>query len=536
MKKYSVLFTVAIIIAFSYSKVKACNANFTHTNACVGDTITFYAVDQYAIYTWDFGDNTPYTVNLAHDTIAYHAYSQPGTYYVTLFANIGAEWDYQTQLITVGASCFDAGFTSHCVGYPFQNFYDQSIGNIISRQWNFGDPASGNNDTSTSANPQHIYSGAGTYPVTLIVSDGSQTDSITKNVTVNATCLYAIINTGLSDNCKNGSLYFGVYYAGYASSLASINWDFGDPSSGANNYSTDSVPSHVFSDTGIYVVRLAISDGTQFDTIYNYVKIIDCTVWPGDANRDGEVNMDDLLPLGMFYGTTGAARTNASLSWASQPATNWNTGFDFMYLQDLLDKKFADANGDGIIDSLDMDAITLNYGLHHNAHNNITGMTHPHANDPELQLQISSDSVQAGNFITIPVVIGSSAFPVSSFSGMSLFLNYDASMTEPGFTSVDFAGSIAGNLWSDILGASHIDEPNGIIDIGLILKHTTPLTNVYGTLATITLKIKNNASGAFHISYNGNSKVMTTLWSLNAEIFYPVKLINDSTYINTTTG
>jgi len=62
-------------------------------------------------------------------------------------------------------------------------FEDQSYdpdGTIVSWDWDFGDDS-----TSTEQHPVHTYASAGTYPVTLTVTDNEgATDSITKNVTV----------------------------------------------------------------------------------------------------------------------------------------------------------------------------------------------------------------------------------------------------------------------------------------------------------------------------------------------------------------
>ncbi|MEP6626078.1 MAG: DNRLRE domain-containing protein [Acidimicrobiia bacterium] len=67
---------------------------------------------------------------------------------------------------------------------PFTvNFTDSSTGAPTSWAWDF------DNDTvtdSTAANPSYTFAGAATYPVTLTVTNGSGTNSITKNVVVSA--------------------------------------------------------------------------------------------------------------------------------------------------------------------------------------------------------------------------------------------------------------------------------------------------------------------------------------------------------------
>ena len=59
-------------------------------------------------------------------------------------------------------------------------FTDQSIGNITSWSWNFGDGL-----TSMEQHPTHIYVGQGTYTVTLTVEGLGGSDSETKTGYIN---------------------------------------------------------------------------------------------------------------------------------------------------------------------------------------------------------------------------------------------------------------------------------------------------------------------------------------------------------------
>ena len=43
------------------------------------------------------------------------------------------------------------------------------IAEVVSYAWNFGDPASGVNDTSNLQNPTHMYTAPGVYTVTLSI-------------------------------------------------------------------------------------------------------------------------------------------------------------------------------------------------------------------------------------------------------------------------------------------------------------------------------------------------------------------------------
>ncbi len=85
-----------------------------------------------------------------------------------------------SNLRTVNAN-FAANDTNPCPGATVQ-FSDLSTGNIVSRSWVFpgGTPA-----TSGSINPTVTYPSAGAYNVTLTVSDGVSTNSITKTNYIN---------------------------------------------------------------------------------------------------------------------------------------------------------------------------------------------------------------------------------------------------------------------------------------------------------------------------------------------------------------
>ncbi len=80
-------------------------------------------------------------------------------------------------------------------------------------------------------------------------------------------------------------------------------------------------------------------------------------IFPGDLNNDGRANYLDLLPLGLAYGRTGPPRPEASLAWFAQPAIPWS----FQLPVSGVNFAFIDADGSGVVDSLDIAAIPFNY-------------------------------------------------------------------------------------------------------------------------------------------------------------------------------
>ncbi|MEI6408658.1 MAG: gliding motility-associated C-terminal domain-containing protein [Bacteroidota bacterium] len=76
-------------------------------------------------------------------------------------------------------------FSKICAGGTTYNFTDLSINCPDTWNWNFGDPASGANNTSTLQNPTHAFSGPGVYSVTLKASNMcSGSSTITQSVTI----------------------------------------------------------------------------------------------------------------------------------------------------------------------------------------------------------------------------------------------------------------------------------------------------------------------------------------------------------------
>lgn len=82
-------------------------------------------------------------------------------------------------------------------------------------------------------------------------------------------------------------------------------------------------------------------------------------MYPGDTNNDGVANYLDLLPIGIAFGVEGEPRPAASEGWFAQPFIPW----PYQLPNTFVNGGYLNANGDGIIDTLDLDAIVANYDL-----------------------------------------------------------------------------------------------------------------------------------------------------------------------------
>jgi gliding motility-associated-like protein len=77
----------------------------------------------------------------------------------------------------------------------------------------------------------------------------------------------------LPDSCLQSSISFSIPSA---SPINQVNWNFGDPNSGANNSSSDLNPSHLFSETGTYQITAIVEFDCFTETVTQNINLIDC--------------------------------------------------------------------------------------------------------------------------------------------------------------------------------------------------------------------------------------------------------------------
>ncbi len=128
-------------------------------------------------YNWTYTAATYKDENIViiHDPTITNIFFQE---WMARYHEAGGTWDYDMPEFLQAAFSWDPA--SPAIGQEI-SFSDASTGSPTSWNWDFGDGSS-----STDQNPTHSYTAAGNYTVTLEISDGTDTSSVSHDVSVSA--------------------------------------------------------------------------------------------------------------------------------------------------------------------------------------------------------------------------------------------------------------------------------------------------------------------------------------------------------------
>jgi PKD repeat protein len=158
------------------------------------------------------------------------------------------------------------GFDSISGTVPFVvHFTDSSTNAPTSWFWNFGDGG-----YSNQANPIHTYNDAGTFTVSLMVSNGVGKDTMIVQDCIQVRDVEPKANFGVDvvEGYRPLKVHFYDSCMNYPTSWY---WDFGD-----GEYSSRSNPIHVYDSVGSYTVSLIVGNTAGFDTlsIVDYISVL----------------------------------------------------------------------------------------------------------------------------------------------------------------------------------------------------------------------------------------------------------------------
>lgn len=367
-------------------------AGFTQNDVCVGNAMVFTDTTiNPTTWSWHFGDPsvTNDSSNVQNPTYTYPA---AGTYTVTLTAGTTPCPSTFTTTVTAHAIPTSSFIYNQICGGQTVNFTGTStIGatdTIAGYAWNFGDPASGGNNTSTLLNPSHTFSASGTYTVTLVTtSTFGCPQTTTQVINVGPSPVAAFSATTV---CTNTPMQF----TNNSQNSANWFWNFGDGATLADTSLLQN-PAYTYTTAGTYTVVLTAEPASNcFDTMQLVV-----TVAPGPVAAFTAAAVCD--------GTLSAFTDQSAISSGSITQWSWDFG------------------------------VTASGADTSNVQN--PGFTYPGAGSYTVTLTVTSNN-GCSTTLTQPVVVN--ANPTASFTANTVCIGSPTT-----FTDMSIAGSGTLSVW-----------------------------------------------------------------------------------------
>ncbi|MEO2149217.1 MAG: PKD domain-containing protein, partial [bacterium] len=253
---------------------------------------------------WDFGDGSTST-----EQDPTHTFTSPGTFSVSLTVTGPGGTDTFTcdSCIEVQELPPTAGFDVTPTSGTYDllvSFTDASTGVITSKLWDFGDGT-----TSEEENPSHLYSEAGIFSVSLMVTGPGGGDTMVCDSCITVLDPPPVASFLVTPTSGAGPLE--VAFTGQSTGvISSRQWDFGDPGSGTENSSDLVSPFHLYQQPGTYQVTLVVTGPGGEDTSI----CSSCVV----VTDEGAPEILD-MPMDMLLGTD-PGECQAIVSWIEPTA------------------------------------------------------------------------------------------------------------------------------------------------------------------------------------------------------------------------
>lgn len=163
----------------------------------------------------------------------------------------------------------------------------------------------------------------------------------------------------------------------------------------------------------IYTLMMVLFAGVGYANVAEDSTDVEVEVWPGDANNDGVVDMDDLLSIGMGFGLIGDESFFEDMEdeWMSYEAYEWEDT-----LENGVNAVFADTDGSGEIDEDDVFNVLFYMDFEHGRSTGSTQGAFP------LTISMQEDSVAPGEVATFDINLGGDTGLANEFLGISFGL------------------------------------------------------------------------------------------------------------------
>lgn len=236
-------------------------------------------------------------------------------------------------------------------------------------------------------------------------------------------------------------------------------------------------------------IHVMHNDGNKWgqDAIVYIVSIkpADCIettcVWPGDANNDGVANCKDALNIARGFKKVSSPnkRILPVNTWVAQKANDWGE------LNDGVDMKFADCDGNGSIDLNDISPVKLNYNLTHQK-NNIIPFDE---NGPLLRIVPPQQNLSPDDTAQFDIFLGEQIKNAENVFGLNMTVRPTSLSLYSDSIYVDYNDSWIGNVDSNSIHLEH--QLTDGISFAIARTDHKNTTN-YGKIASIKIPLSNN--------------------------------------------
>ncbi len=229
-------------------------------------------------FNWYIGSNVV-TPDNSTGTLLSYTFPKAGCYSVGVVGNYyeildqlicevviqDTVYEYDSKFVCIGVRPYFT-FKSNCVDQPIDfkfnpEYYDVTA--TFTHEYNFGDPSSGINNTSTDFDPTHTYSSSGEYTVTLTMTESSTGCQYVNSRIVTVTDFPQIEIIETIDPCQRGPVLFSI---NTSDPNLRYSWEFGDSLSVLPNTSTSASPTHLYLKDSTYTVTLTAINSTSCKT------------------------------------------------------------------------------------------------------------------------------------------------------------------------------------------------------------------------------------------------------------------------------
>ena len=277
--KYNILFTILFLFS-GYISSAQCSLSFDQdTTICLESAVDLGPLVNVSgagpiVYEWSTA--TGLSCTDCPNPIATPLVTT--TYTLTITDNDGCTLtdSITVTIAPVPVAAFSFSPNNVCASTPIQ-FSSTSSGSGLSYSWNFGNPASGGQNTSTQSTPSHTFvstgPGSANFNVVLTVTNnfGCQ-DTVTNTVAVNQTPDASLIDpVSLFKNCDGSNFNLTVYDNSFVTGVNhQIIWGDGTP-----DYTSGTAPtggfSHVYTTSDIFDLDYIITGANGCSDTASYL-------------------------------------------------------------------------------------------------------------------------------------------------------------------------------------------------------------------------------------------------------------------------